>query len=161
MSSGCSAAILLLNQFMATFQHGAEAEMVNLASEMGQIGPKWDKSGISLDQFQYNFAPRLKKAHICPIWGQSAPICDLANPAPGVLVWGDSAYVTWPGVTWPGLFVYVAGSAEYRHKLDIFSQLTSCSCPLSRPNAWLSECTIIKQDYAALSVENLVLFFNL
>ena len=30
--------------------------MSNLASKLGQIGPKWDKSGTFEDQFQYSLA---------------------------------------------------------------------------------------------------------
>ena len=53
-----------------------------MASKLGQIGPKWDKSGIFSDQVSVYFASVsqnvlkliLKKSHICPILGQSKPI---------------------------------------------------------------------------------------
>ena len=61
-------------------------------SKVGQIGPKWDKSGAISDQFSVHLAPNpglfqirfqfstvhlasnalisnLKKLRICPIWG--------------------------------------------------------------------------------------------
>ena len=37
-----------------------QTEMANLASKLGQIGPKWDKSGTFYDQFKYILAPRAK-----------------------------------------------------------------------------------------------------
>ena len=47
---------------------GDVTEMSNLASTLGQIGPKWDKSGTFTE-------PKctqtdLKKSQICSIWGQ-------------------------------------------------------------------------------------------
>ena len=45
-------------------------------SKVGQIGPKWDKSGAFSDQISVHFGSielksDLKKSRICPIWGQS------------------------------------------------------------------------------------------
>ena len=42
------------------FYWGLETGMSNLASELGQIGHKWDKSGTFKDQFQYILARREK-----------------------------------------------------------------------------------------------------
>ena len=37
------------------------AGMSNLASELGHIGPKWDKSGTFYDQFQYILARQVMR----------------------------------------------------------------------------------------------------
>ena len=47
-----------------------------LGSKVGQIGPKWDKSGAFPDQAGAPNALKsdLKKPRICLIWGQSDPL---------------------------------------------------------------------------------------
>ena len=45
--------------------------MSNLASKLGQIGHKWDKSETFKDQFQCIWA---RQSQSSPIWGQSDPI---------------------------------------------------------------------------------------
>ena len=40
------------------------------SSKVGQIGPKWDKSGDFSDQISVHLA----RGRICPIWGQSDPL---------------------------------------------------------------------------------------
>ena len=58
---------------------------LRLALQLGQLGSKWVKSWTFQDQFSVHFGSvssvsqneqktDLKKSHICPIWGQSAPI---------------------------------------------------------------------------------------
>ena len=53
-------------------------------SKVGQIDPKWDKSGTFSDQISVHLAQMswsdLKKSRICPIWGQSDPLLDLILP---------------------------------------------------------------------------------
>ena len=62
----------LLNQVL-------QGWLTRFGLKMGQIGPKWDKSGTFSDQIPVHFGSSsqsvlksdLKKSWICPIWGQS------------------------------------------------------------------------------------------
>ena len=46
------------------------AGMANLTSKLGQIVPKWDKSG-TFSEYVLVLKSDLKKPRICPIWVQS------------------------------------------------------------------------------------------
>ena len=44
-------------------------------SKVGQIGPKWAKSGAFSNQISVHLAPGPgKRPRICPIWGESDPL---------------------------------------------------------------------------------------